>query len=122
MLNNKRFDKKVNDEVKQFHNGNISIKFNKETIDVCNNNEHKYLKALEEISYIINNIDCYYIGDEYSCGNYDVGISIYNVNTGLIYRFVITYCVNELLDGKTLKLYGSLPDEDDLTMIKEEFD
>ena len=97
---------------KEFKNGNISIKYDADTIKKAQKNE------LLTLSEILNSIDCYFVGETFCLSNYATGHLIYNLYSDLVYVFNWQW-LKTLKQGKTIKLYVCKPDDDDREIIKE---
>ena len=97
---------------KEFKNGNISIKYDANTIKEAQKDE------LLTLSEILNSIDCYFVGETFCLSNYATGHLIYNLYSDLVYVFNWQW-LKTLKQGKTIKLYVCKPDDDDREIIKE---
>lgn len=97
-----------NDCIKEFKNGNLHIKYS------ADHNEW------ETLSGILEWLDCYFVGEEFCLGNYDMGRMIYNVYSDLVYVFRFGD-IEKLEEGKTLILYGRKPDDEEREEIEKEF-
>ena len=88
--------------VKRFKNGNFNVKmesedFNKES-------------TLINLIWALQDNDCDLFGEEYCISNYEMGVDMYCYYTGMIVS--IPYRVlEELENGKTIKLYAHFPNE-----------
>ena len=102
--------------IKEFENGNINIKLSADTI--ANINAGKY-SDIEVLSWLLDDLDCYYIGEEFCLSNFDMGISIYNCYSDLVYILAFSDIINKLMKNKTLKLYAATPTADDRLLIDE---
>ena len=105
--------KRVNDCIKEFKNGNISIKYDRETIE-----ESKRDNVLT-IASVLDRIDCYFIGETFNLSNFATGHLVYNAYSDLVYIFPWNE-LETLESGKTLKLYASKPNQDDRELIERE--
>lgn len=104
------------EDVKEFKNGNISIRFPREKMhDLLNG----YISALEILGDTLDEIDCYFVGEDFCISNYDTGINIYNCHSDKIYTLNFTDVQNILATGKWLKLYARDLDEIDREIIEE---
>ncbi len=103
---------RVGDAIR-FKNGNINIRFSQETIDDIKSNRFSDIECL---SYALEDVDCYFYGEQFCLSNYAMGIMIYNFYSDKVYllNFADT---DKLLQGKTLKLYARKPDEYDREQI-----
>lgn len=105
---------RTGDNFKQFKNGNINIKLDHDTIKDLEQDE------ILTISDVLYWADCYFIGDTYCLSNFETGHTVYNNYLDVIYIFPWSY-LDELRQGKTVKLIAIKPDEDDREMIDNEF-
>ena len=99
-------------QIKEYKNGNLSIKFNKDTIEFA----EKY--DVEALNDILSWADCQFIGDTYCLNNYETGHTIYNSYADVCYIFPWRELEN-LKQGKTIKLIAHEPDEWDRAHIDE---
>lgn len=102
--------------IKEFENGNINIKLSVDAI--ADINAGKY-SDIEVISWLLNDLDCYFIGEEFCLSNFDMGVSIYNYYSDLVYILAFSDIINKLMQNKTLKLYAATPTADDRALIDE---
>lgn len=108
--------KRVHENIKEFNNGNISFRLTTEQItDIYN----KRFSDIEVISWILDEIDCYFVGDEYCLGNFDMGATIYNAYSELCYTINFSEIESVLMSGKWLKLYARQPNECDIRDIED---
>lgn len=98
---------------KEYKNGNITIKYNKERIEDAKKDD------VLTISDVLSWLDCYFIGETYCLNNYETGHTVYNCYSDLIYVFPWQY-MEELEKGKAVKLYARKPDEIDREIIERE--
>ena len=98
---------------KEYKNGNITIKYNKERIEDAKKDD------VLTISDVLSWLDCYFIGETYCLNNYETGRTVYNYYSDLIYVFPWRY-MEELEKGKAVKLYARKPDEIDREIIERE--
>ena len=96
---------------KEFKNGNISIKYDADTIKEAQKDE------LLTLSEILNSIDCHFVGETFCLGNYAMGHLIYNTYSDLVYVFNWQW-LKTLKQGKTVKLYARKPDDNDKKVIE----
>ena len=97
---------------KEYKNGNITIKYDEDAISDARKD------AILTISEILSQIDCVFIGDSFCLSNYEIGHLIYNLYSGYAYIFPWRF-LDTLLEGKTIRLYASVPDADTLRYIEE---
>ena len=102
------------DEAIRFKNGNINIRFYKETIDDIKANKFSDIDCL---SFALEKVDCYFVGKEFCISNYDMGILIYSVYSDK--AFILAFSeLEKLIAGKTLKLYAHNPDNEEREQIQ----
>ena len=101
------------DYCKEYKNGNITVKYDRDKIQ-----ESKKDNVLT-ISDVLSWIDCYFIGETYCLSNYETGHTIYNCYSDLIYVFPWRY-LEDLENGKTIRLYARRPDETDREILETE--
>lgn len=101
-------------QIKEYKNGNLLIRFNKDTIEFAKEYD---VEALNDILFWA---DCQFIGDTYCLNNYETGHTIYNSYTDVCYIFPWRELEN-LKTGKTIKLYARTPDEWDRELIQENY-
>lgn len=104
-------------DVIKFKNGNFNMWLGKN--DIATIKEHPD-RDMEIILSTLSDNDMYVIGDEFCLSNFDMGCYIYSAyfDKGYIFPFG---CVQELLDGKSVKFYALELDEDDRAVVKEQF-
>lgn len=104
---------RTNENIKEFNNNNISIKYDKSTIEDI---KVGHVSEIEVLSYTLDSLDCYLIGEEFCISNFDMGILVYNVYSEKCY--ILSFGdMGKLLEGKTLKLYAFDPTEEDKKQI-----
>ena len=103
--------------VHEFKNGNMSIKFDR---DILQNIHDQKTSDIEEISYILEELDTYFIGEEFCISNYAMGINLYNCHSNLMYIFNFSDIENVLMTGKWLKLYALKIDDDYRELLRME--
>lgn len=102
-----------NNMVKEYKNGNITIKLDRDTLDEIKKDE------LLTLASILDEMDCYFIGESYCLSNFAMGHTVYNAYSDLCYVF--PWCMlDELKAGKTVKLYAREPDEGDREILERE--
>ena len=99
--------------IKEYKNGNITIKYYKDGI------RESKRDSLLTLSSLLDIIDCYFIGEAYCLGNYAMGHTIYNCHSDLCYIFAWND-IETLEQGKTLKLYARKPNETDKEILEKE--
>ena len=98
------------DEVKRFKNGNLNIRFFDENIQDCKTGK---FSDIELLYFALENVDCYFIGEQFCLSNYTMGCYIYNYYNDCYY--ILNFSdLDILLQGKTLKLYARYDIDDDM--------
>lgn len=100
-------------ETREFKNGNINIKFFDENIKDLKSGK---FSDIELLSFALDNVDTYFIGEEFCLSNYEMGVELYNCRIDKIYILAFSD-LEKLASGKTLKLYARKPTEDDREII-----
>lgn len=108
--------KRVHENIKEFENGNLSIRFPAEYMEGLKSNKYS---AIEVISWVLDELDCYFVGDEFCISNYAMGAMIYNCYSDLVYIINFNDIEETLAAGRWLHLYARIPDEDDREIIDE---
>lgn len=103
-----------NGNIKEFANGNLNIKYTPEDI------EQSKKDTMLVLAEILSSLDCYFVGDDFSLGNYAMGHMVYNAHSDFMYLFAWNH-IDNLMHGKTVKLYASRPDKDDRELLWKEF-
>lgn len=101
------------DYCKEYKNGNITVKYDRDMIQASKKDQTL------TISDVLSWIDCYFIGETYCLSNYETGHTLYNVYSDLIYVFPWRY-LEDLENGKTIRLYARRPDETDREILETE--
>ena len=97
--------------IKEYKNGNITIKYYKDGI------RESKRDSILTLSSLLDMIDCYFIGETYCLGNYETGHTVYNAYSDLVYIFPWRD-LETLASGKTVKLFARKPDETDRELIE----
>ena len=100
--------------VKRFNNGNIHVTFDKEDIEDIKKNK---FSNIEVLSWELENVDAYFIGEEFCLSNYAMGIMIYSCYADKVFTLDFSD-LEKLLNGKTLILYARTPSADDREIIE----
>lgn len=108
--------KRAHENIKEFKNGNLSIRF---PIEYRDKLKSGVVSAIEVISWVLDELDCYFIGDEFCLGNWAMGAMIYNCYSDLVYIINFNDIEGTLAAGRWLRLYARVPDEDDREIIDE---
>ena len=106
------------DNVKEFKNGNINIRFTAEEISEINND--KTLSGSVYLMWALDSADCCLIGETFCLSNFAMGHTIYNMYSDVCYTLDLSDIDAVLMQGKTLKLYARKPDPEDREMIEQE--
>lgn len=104
---------RTTDYCKEYKNGNITIKFDRELIELAKRDDILALASALETA------DCYFIGETYCLGNYETGHTVYNAYSDLVYVFAWSE-LEALEAGKAVKLFARKPDETDRELIEKE--
>lgn len=104
---------RTTDYIKEYKNGNITIKFDRELIELSKRDDVLPLASALETA------DCYFIGETYCLSNYATGHTIYNTYSDLVYIFDWNLLAM-LKNGETVRLYARKPDETDRELIEKE--
>ena len=105
--------KRITDHCKEYKNGNLLIKYNEDAI------EQSKKDSLLTLASVLEEIDCYFVGETYCISNYAMGHTIYNCHSDLCYIFAWNN-IETLEQGKTIKLYARKPNEWDRELIEKE--
>lgn len=99
--------------IREYKNGNITIKYYKDGI------QESKRDSILTLSSLLDMIDCYFISETYCLSNYETGHTIYNAYSDLVYIFA-WYELETLESGKAVKLFARKPDETDRELIEME--
>lgn len=99
--------------IKEYKNGNITIKYYKEGI------QESKRDSLLTLSSLLDMIDCYFIGETYCLSNYETGHTVYNSYSDLVYTFAWSE-LEALEAGKAVKLFARKPDNADRELIERD--
>lgn len=99
--------------IKEYKNGNITIKYYNDGI------QESKRDSLLTLSSLLDMIDCYFIGETYCLSNYETGHTVYNAYSDLVYVFAWSE-VETLEAGKAIRLFARKPDETDRELIERE--
>ena len=108
--------KRVHENIKEFQNGNLSIRFPVEYRDKLKSG---VVSAIEVISWVLDELDCYFVGEEFCLGNFAMGAMIYNCYSDLVYIINFNDIEETLAAGHCLRLCAKIPDENDREIINE---
>ena len=99
--------------IREYKNGNITIRYYKEGIEESKKDNILLLSSLLDM------IDCSFIGETYCLSNWATGHTIYNAYSNLVYVFSWSE-IEELERGKTIRLYARKPNETDKEILEKE--
>lgn len=108
--------KREHENIKEFNNGNLSIRFPVEYPDKLKSG---VVSAIEVISWVLDELDCYFVGEQFCLSNYAMGAMIYNCYSDLVYIINLNDIEKVLSRGRWLRLYARKPDENDREIINE---
>lgn len=106
--------KRVHENIKEFQNGNLSIRF---PVEYRGKLKSGVVSAIEVISWVLDELDCYFIGDTFCLGNDAMGAMIYNCYSDLVYIINFNDIDETLAAGHWLRLYARIPDKNDREVI-----
>lgn len=109
--------KRIHDNIKEFGNGNINIRFSPDEIAELKTGK---ISAVEVLSRTLDKIDCYFIGESYCLSNYTTGATIYNAYSDLCYIIDFSDVESVMMSGQWLKLYARTPDDTDREILEKE--
>lgn len=112
-----RYENLLAGTLKEFKNGNVNIKFSNESIMDCRQDDNMFQKGFATVFNMLAWFDTYVISDVLVFGNFEGGYILYNVRLDRVYR-ILTQDIDALIVGETIKLYASVPDEDEREMIE----
>ena len=107
--------KREHENIKEFNNGNLSIRF---PVEYREKLKSGVVSAIEVISYVLDELDCYFVGDEFCLSNYAMGAMIYNCYSDLVYIINFNDIEETLTAGRWLRLYARKPTTDDRETIE----
>ena len=98
--------KRVHENIKEFQNGNLSIRF---PVEYREKLKSGVVSAIEVLSWTLDELDCYFIGEEFCLGNYAMGAMIYNFYSDLVYIINFNDIEETLASGRGVRLYARKP-------------
>lgn len=104
---------RTTDHCKEYKNGNIIIKYDRDMIAESKRD------SLLTLSSVLDEIDCSFIGETYCLNNYETGHTVYNSYSDLVYIFAWSE-LEALEAGKAVKLFARKPDKTDRELIEME--
>ena len=96
--------------------GNLNIRFSDESIE---NIQKQKWSGIEVISWILDLVDTYFIGEEFCLSNFDMGAMLYSAYQDKVYILSFGSIYEKLMKGKVLKLYAAEPTKEDREKIEE---
>ena len=102
-------------EAREFNNGNINVKFFNENLEDLKSGK---FSDIELLSFALEDVDTYFIGDEFCLSNYEMGAMLYNCRRDCIYILAFSD-LEKMASGKTLKLYADFNIDSDTREIIE---
>lgn len=105
--------KRESENIIELKNGNLIIKYSPDSIKESKRDQLLFL------SDVLSWLDCYFIGETYCLNNYEMGHTIYNLYSDLVYIFPWSD-LEELEKGKCITLFAATPDETDREIIESE--
>ena len=99
--------------VKEFNNGNLSIRFDDELRELARRDDVLALASA------LDSVDCVFIGESFCLSNFEMGHMIYNFYSDKCYTFRWSELEN-LKMGLAVRLYAYDPDDDDRQAIEDE--
>lgn len=109
--------KREHENIKEFNNGNLSIRF---PVEYREKLKSGVVSAIEIISWVLDELDCYFIGKEFCLSNYAMGAMIYNCYSDLVYIINFNDILEILAAGRWLRLYARKPTKDDREIIEND--
>ena len=97
----------------EYKNHNITIKLFKDSM------KDFFKDEILSLSSILSDFDCDFIGETYCLNNFETGHTVYNYYSDMIYTFPWRY-IDDLKNGKTVRLYAKKPDEWDRELLERE--
>lgn len=103
---------------REFENGNINFRLSQGCIEQIKEGK---MSQIEAISFVLDELDCYLVGEEYCIGNaLGMAVDVYNAHSDYCYMLAFKDIEEVLMAGKTLKLYAREPDETDREKLRED--
>ena len=106
------------DNVKEFKNGNLNIRFTAEEIAEINSDDMQ--SGLTALINALDWADCYFVGESFCLSNFATGHTIYNLYSDVCYILDLSDINAVLMQGKTLKLYAHTPDAEEREIVERE--
>lgn len=109
--------KREHENIKEFNNGNLSIRF---PVEYREKLKSGVVSAIEVISWVLDELDCYFVGEQFCLSNYAMGAMIYNCYSDLVYIINFNDILETLTAGRWLRLYARKPTTDDRETIEND--
>lgn len=106
-----------NERVFEADDVNIVLQFSPEEITDIRCGK---VSDVETISWLLESIDCTFIGESYCLSNYTMGATIYNYYLDRCYVIDFSDVENILMKGYHLSLKARTPDKGDREILKRE--
>lgn len=104
---------RYNNYCREYKNGNITIRLDKDIIQEMQKDE------ILVLSDVLSWMDCYFVGETFCLSNWECGHLLYNAYSDLCYIFPWS-CLDQLKDGKTVRLYAREISDDERQVIENE--
>lgn len=106
-----------NERVFEADDGNIVLQFSPEEIADIHSGK---VSDVETISWLLESIDCTFIGESYCLSNYTMGATIYNYYLDRCYVIDFSDVESILMKGYHLTLRARIPDKEEQEILKRE--
>ena len=100
-------------QITEYKNHNLTIRLSADTLEDIKKD------PLIVLSDVLSWADCSFIGETYCLNNWETGHTIYNCYSDRVYIFPWRY-LDDIMDGKTIRLYARKPDETENEILKGE--
>ncbi len=100
---------------RRFKNGNINVRLDPDELSGVKKGS---ISAFEALSWELDAVDTYLVGDEFCLSNFDMGVYFYSAYSDAMFLFPMSE-LEKLKEGKTVKLYAKAPDADDREYLRE---
>lgn len=103
-------------EIAEFYSNNLRIEFSLDQINKC---FEEWNRVFVFIAELFDELDCSFIGEPYSMGNFSMAHTIYNAHSGAFYTLIYSEINDTLLKNKPLYLTARDATDDDLIALIE---
>lgn len=103
-------------EIVEFYNDDLRINFSLDQINRCFEEWNRVFIFMVEL---LDELDCSFIGEPYSVGNFSMAHTIYNARSGSYYTLIYSEINDTLLKNKPLYLTARDATDDDLIALIE---